>query len=47
MKVYTSRCRTNGPMVIRGILICLVESPHKQLGIVFSDFGANISVSPY
>ena len=32
MKVYTSRCRTNGPAVIRGILICLIESPSKKEG---------------
>ena len=46
MKVYTSRYRTNGPAIIRGILICLIESPHKLLGIVFSDFGVNVSVRP-
>ena len=33
MKVYTSRYRTNGPVVIRrGILICLIESPSKKEG---------------
>jgi len=46
MKVYTSRYRTNGPAVIRGILICPIESPHKVLGIIFSDFGANVSARP-
>ena len=46
MKVYTSRYRTNGPAVIRGMLICLIESPHKLLGIIFSDFRANVSVRP-
>ena len=33
MKVYTSRYRTNGPVVTRrGILICLIESPYKTVG---------------
>ena len=33
MKVYTSRYRTNGPVVTRrGILICLIESPSKKEG---------------
>lgn len=31
MKVYTSRCRANGTAVIRGILICLVESPYERV----------------
>lgn len=40
MKVYTSSCRTNGPVVIRGgILICLIESPHKLMEIVFQISG--------
>ena len=33
MKVYTSRYRTNGPVITRrGILICLIESPSEEEG---------------
>ena len=31
MKVYTSRYKTNGPTVIRGILICLIEIPYESV----------------
>ena len=31
LKVYTSRYRTNGPAVIRGILICLIEIPYESV----------------
>ena len=30
MKVYTSRYRTNGLTVIRGIMIGLIESPYEK-----------------
>ena len=47
MKVYTPRCRTNGPAVILIHHNSLSYwKSHKLLGIVFSDFGANVLVKP-